>query len=782
MVSKRNIKNISFAALFSVLLVLVLFNTIEKPFENQVIYLQVKAPSTATLEIFETNDQHRETLLLPTQIPSENHVVAIEPQKAQEFHFNLSDVQKGDTLYFKSLMYLRGNTIRLIQTIGELEHATVENGTIDFDKSAVIVSGNQVRLSFSADNITESIASHIISRLLIYALIALLTFLFLWWAIPSMAGLSWLKTIGYFLFALMIGFGLYHLMDNLSEFPNRTVVDIEWDQKPGNIYGILPTRTSSFSDARPIFLNPNDPAAIPTLLISRMDPLHSLRIDVDPASDNYFITSVKVYNALAQLKATGTELTTAFPLVNDAQLKIVQKQNQSVLQIVPTGEDPYVIFYSKWLSYYRILDRVIFRINLYMGFLLVIVVFSLLIRLSHREKVLPVYQSWFPIVFLVLLFTPGLLWFFSSPTPYFSAEKRRTNHLKGIDTLSVSEIPGHIESYISDHFGARSIMISTDNIISVVLFNETNELSTVVIGKDDWMFYTGEGVKTIVRNAHPIDTAALEIIRRNLLERQYWAESHGSKIFFAFPPMKPTVYSEFLPDDLQPVNHPSVMETVINYLKATTDLRLINLQPTIMSAKAAEDRSLYYRRDSHWNHLGAFYAYEALVDTLNNYFPEMGEPYPLSEFDQVSSENNYGDLSSLLGLQDYLLRSEILLFPKTPCDCSEEFKRESPDIPTKSLTVSRINQAPINDLSIFIFRDSYSNYLITPLNPHFEESVYLWTYGFFPEAFSQGYPDIILYEVMERFVLDLAIPNPPQVQQYYQSHLDSIAAEKHLPQ
>jgi len=781
MLAKINIKKSFFALLFSVLLILMLLNTVESTPGKGLVYVNVGSSSFTELTVVEPTTDNSSLTHVKTAFEKGNKVIAFEPENPQLIQLTFSQLSANDTVSFSSLLYQRGNANRLVTNLNDLANLQVENGKLISESTFVTRNTGSLTISFSIKNMVESNLAYLLKRGLFYALLLAICFVLFYRIIPDVDHLSWLRSVVILSFSVVMGLGLYQLIDQLEEFPSRSVVDIKWDQRPGGIYGILPTKTPHFSDAKPVFINPNDPARTPLLLISRMDPLYALRIDVDASSSDYFIQSVSVKNALMFLSPRGSDLLQAFPLVNDAKLKIVTREGKEVLHFIPKGDDPYVIFYDQLLPFYRIIDRIVFRANLYLGFLCVVFMFCLLGVIARRYPSSTISISWFPFLFILLLFIPGLLFLFSSPTPYFPSEKRRTNSLAGIDTIAISAIPNKLENYISDHFGARSKMILADNMMSVVLFNETNEMSTVTIGDNDWMFYTGEGVKTAVRNEQPIDTATLESIRRNLLQRQHWIEAHGAKLFFAFPPMKPTVYEEFLPDDMKPIHRPSRMETIINYLKVTTNLKVIDLNPTIMGAKQMESKPLYYKRDTHWNHLGAFYGYQAIIDTLNNYFPEIGDPLTLENYHLGAEQTNFGDLSALVGLQDFLLREEVLLFPKQPCNCIEEFRRESPTIPLKYPAISFINKEPLNNLSLFFFRDSYANYFIESINMHFEENVYLWTYGFQPDAFISGYPDLVVYEVMERFISDLAIPNPPEVSEFYQNHLDTIEVYKPLP-
>ncbi|MDP6909756.1 MAG: hypothetical protein QF371_09625, partial [Flavobacteriales bacterium] len=65
--------------------------------------------------------------------------------------------------------------------------------------------------------------------------------------------------------------------------------------------------------------------------------------------------------------------------------------------------------------------------------------------------------------------------------------------------------------------------------------------------------------------------------------------------------------------------------------------------------------------------------------------------------------------------------------------------------------------------SMVMNRDSYCNFLYPYLSEHFSRSVYLWTPLFNAEVIKQEMPDIMITEMLERFIEDLMIDNPPIV-------------------
>ena len=58
-------------------------------------------------------------------------------------------------------------------------------------------------------------------------------------------------------------------------------------------------------------------------------------------------------------------------------------------------------------------------------------------------------------------------------------------------------------------------------------------------------------------------------------------------------------------------------------------------------------------------------------------------------------------------------------------------------------------------LNILIFRDSFSSYYLDYLGIVFKRGLFLWTHNFKPAIIKKEKPDIVVYEVYERYLDNL---------------------------
>ena len=133
-------------------------------------------------------------------------------------------------------------------------------------------------------------------------------------------------------------------------------------------------------------------------------------------------------------------------------------------------------------------------------------------------------------------------------------EKRRLAKLPEFH-FSIEDIktyPRNYENYFNDHFGLRSRFVWLYNSVFVSLL-ETSPNFDVIVGNDKWLFFatgfnyqdfTGSRLKSV---------GTLMEWKQRLEERQKWLAKKGIRYLLLPVPYKISVYSEYLPDRIQPL-------------------------------------------------------------------------------------------------------------------------------------------------------------------------------------------------------------------------------------
>lgn len=204
------------------------------------------------------------------------------------------------------------------------------------------------------------------------------------------------------------------------------------------------------------------------------------------------------------------------------------------------------------------------------------------------------------------------------------------------------------EAYFNDNFGLRNALVKENNRFRLVVAGISANPS-VVVGREDWLFYNakakndGAGFEE-AQGLNPYTQERLEEIRLNLERRDAEFRRRGIVLIQAVCPDKHTVYPEFLPSQLPLKPGVSRTDQVIDYMKAHSRVRILDLREALIREKARGP--LYFKTDTHWNSAGAYVAYLGILRRLQKDFP--GLTVPDSGFSVKLKDHGAGDLASML--------------------------------------------------------------------------------------------------------------------------------------
>lgn len=480
-----------------------------------------------------------------------------------------------------------------------------------------------------------------------------------------------------------------------------------------------------------------------------------IRIDL-PATTQLNLKSITIRHWLGKIVLKGNELCEAFSMCNDIP-KMVIRNNQ--VQIQTGRKDPYLILTSPEI-HTKLSALQIKKIEypLWLSILIFLVFIPIIMR-TYGIK-----GSFFMWLFCLFIIAPGISTVLKSDVSILVYENRPAFNREKLSGSRIKDLPQNTTSYINDQFGGRQAFTTSWNMLRITTFNQTNINSPVVVGKNGWLFYVAEGVREMVENKHPISTDSLALMCAVLDERNDWLKLHGIDYYLVIPPLSHTMYKENLPNSLHLRNKESKLDQFINYAKQHSKTKIIDLRIPLFIAKKKEKRPLYYNVDSHWNLLGAWYGYNYIMQEIRKDHPEFETPTSLSNYMWIKEQTNEGDLAKLLAMNNFLLRNELIPIPK------QGYKARL--VPSQSYaSYVSIHEAITYEQDnkklpkLCMNRDSYTNFLIPYMSEHFSRSVYLWTPLFNAEVFKEEKPDIVVSEMLERFILDLSLPNPPIVQE-----------------
>jgi hypothetical protein len=357
-------------------------------------------------------------------------------------------------------------------------------------------------------------------------------------------------------------------------------------------------------------------------------------------------------------------------------------------------------------------------------------------------------------VFLVLICLPTLDWIFHLDHAAIPIEKRRLAELpkfKGVE--QIRDFLAGLEQYFNDHFGFRKRLIWTNNHWKRQLFNDSpnsNVANTVARGRDGWLFYTSDRTLDDMLGASRFSQQDLENWRRLLERRRDWLAKRGGKYLFVIPPDKHSIYPEYLPDWIILSPKPGKAEQLVDYMNKHSTVQVLDLRKPLIEAKPLG--VTYLKLDSHWNCLGGFIGYQAVIRALQAQIPGL-TPLPLESFGREPMTTTGGNLSTVLGDSNANEPNAVLfVFPPSlkplklvpdPARLPKQWLKDTDPV------VSHNDDAHGKAV---VFRDSFAIPWMQFLGYHFQETIYIWQFNWDAAFLDREKPDLVIDEILEKFI------------------------------
>lgn len=344
------------------------------------------------------------------------------------------------------------------------------------------------------------------------------------------------------------------------------------------------------------------------------------------------------------------------------------------------------------------------------------------------------------------------------------------------------------KTYIKLIYGGKQLK-NWDAKVKIFGLNFTPNAKTI-LGKEQW-FFEGHGSRRVEQGIikhidnitdyiglDPFSHEELTQWNRALEERYYWLKERGIDYIFALAPTKAMIYPEKLPEKIYQLkcdlDRPTRYTQLINYLKLHSIVPVVDLKAAMFEARHKHQWPLFYRTDFHWNYLGSFYAYQAIIRSINKHYPKYNlSPMSIDEF-RIKPKYNWAHPRFLLlaGLypREHKDDTYLRLFPTTDSHysiTSDFYTRGIADntIPTgkkitfengkKTIKIRKLLNPEGTLDSIFVIGDSFSKKMLGYFSAH---SKIVYNYRtvtqFMPEPFKQSKPQLVIQEVLNMYVID----------------------------
>jgi len=365
-----------------------------------------------------------------------------------------------------------------------------------------------------------------------------------------------------------------------------------------------------------------------------------------------------------------------------------------------------------------------------------------------------------PLLFILLIFLPmaDIVYSISQPVPI--NEKRKMAVKPDFHLRRPWDFSKKYEAYFNDNFGFRTQLLHYHNLLTVKYFH-TSPTNKVIVGRRGWLFMAKE-TKTrdeldYFRSLKLFTPEDLQRWRNMLRQRRAWLASRRISYIFMVVPNKSTIYSEYMPRNIRRLRSYSRLDQLLAALRQEKDFPVLDIREPLLRAK--KKFMVYNKTDSHWNELGAYFAFEKIMGKLAEKFPDLEKP-SLDQFTIESNDRAGGDLAQMLSLQKKYFREQtIRLRPKKPVatEISQSKRSLGPYI-REIISLCPTGALP----TTLMVHDSFVHQLKPLLNPRFRRIIYVWDWGlhFFKDMIEKEKPAIVIEEIAERVLCDLVLENP----------------------
>jgi len=337
------------------------------------------------------------------------------------------------------------------------------------------------------------------------------------------------------------------------------------------------------------------------------------------------------------------------------------------------------------------------------------------------------------------------------PGPFSRSENRYLAPAPTLDSQAgglTAYVPA-LADYLADRVALRDAMISLHARTWVGLLG-TSPTDKLIVGKDGWFFLNDAAAVGQYQGTAQLGDDELATWQRVLEQRRDWLAEQGSAFVLVLVPNKHQVYPEYMPDRLPRIAADEQHGQLVRYLKAHSDLVVVDLMPTLLQAK--EEQRVYHKTDTHWNDLGAYAGYEEILAASARVLPQFASVIePVAVKTEVSLENGIG-LTAMVGLKE-IYREEVFKLVKQDPQALILMKDKRQYAKFENQQKPLALGVPSGGLPrAVVFRDSFSNALIPYLSENFRRVLFVWTRDVEAKYVLREKPDIVIQEIAGRLL------------------------------
>ena len=291
--------------------------------------------------------------------------------------------------------------------------------------------------------------------------------------------------------------------------------------------------------------------------------------------------------------------------------------------------------------------------------------------------------------------------------------------------------------YFEDHFAFRQQFVTANALLRGGIF-KTSATDQVVVGKEDWLYFSGTLDDYQGRNL--LSERELYAVVHNLKLMQDYVESCGSRFILTVAPNKNSLYNSNMPEHYKKGTDSNLKR--LTERMAREGIHYVDLYQAFDS----QEEVLYFKRDSHWNNKGAVLAYRALMDEMQ----KEHESYLNVPYETV--REHIGDIDAML----YPLASR----EEEDYQYSKEWKYSYINEVKDNMDDWIETANPAKEGMLLMYRDSFGESLLPFLAEEMGEGYFSRLVPYNLTQVEEYIPDYVIVERVERKIAAFATEVP----------------------
>lgn len=331
-------------------------------------------------------------------------------------------------------------------------------------------------------------------------------------------------------------------------------------------------------------------------------------------------------------------------------------------------------------------------------------------------------------------------------------------------SLSPSALCQRLDDLFTSNLPGRRTLVQLRNQAKFRFFRISGH-PMVQIGKDGWLMWCDDATLKSFKREDLFNRDELHQWQLVLDDCALWARRNHSEFAFIITPDKFTTYRAFAPQGLAHNSGKSRADQFVEYMSKHSKAKVIDLRPVLQ--KGRESEKVFYTTDTHWNEYGAFLGYSEIVKRLPRLC--VVKPLTLKDFTIEHAQFNDGDIAASADIAGVapdvspVLRPHFQQSFKIAKDSHLKELRLKGSRSLNRLTKMLITEQQSTSLpKLLVFHDSFTMWLEPYLSHHARRAVYDWSDQIDIRLLRTEKPDVVLYEMTERF-LTSPPPTVPEV-------------------